>query len=216
MTYSQFRGQSESLDSAGASYPLILEHILTYPGTYELPLRTMYTLNSTPRAQPPRSRPQTPNREACPSPTQTQFPGEAKANATAEFQSSLVNQISNLPSQPCSLPPVFITTFLRRCFADDLVKVDFPQALTALDYLKDLETRRRREVAAALTRLGLDKTTVSSDMESVVRKNASVAAWVQQLESNERKVEAFYTQLYVGLRRWVSPHPHPHPLTHHS
>lgn len=203
MSSTHSRHNSDSYDSSGASYPLILEHILTYPGTYELPLRTMYTLNSTPRAQPPRSRPQTPNPDVCPSPTQPHFPNDAKATATAEFQSSLVNQISNLPSQPCSLPPVFITTFVRRCFADELVKVDFPQALTALDYLKDLENRRRREVAAALGRLGLDRTTVSADMEGVARKNASVAAWVKQLESNERKVEALYTQVYIGLRRWV-------------
>jgi hypothetical protein len=30
----------------------ILEHVLQYPGSYEIPLRTMYTLNCVPRSQP--------------------------------------------------------------------------------------------------------------------------------------------------------------------
>ncbi len=39
--------QSESFTmEQGAAFPWILEHLLTYPGTYEIPLRTMYTLNA--------------------------------------------------------------------------------------------------------------------------------------------------------------------------
>lgn len=202
MPFSHLRDPSEENLSSpqDGSYPLILEHILSYPGQYnELPLRSMYTLNSTPRAQPSLSRPGTPTAT---SPIHADFPADVKANVAAQFQSSLVSQITNLPSQPCSLPPVFINSFLRRCFPPELELVDFPQALTALDYMKDLETRRRREVAAALERVGVDRTSVQAD--TVAKKHAGVAAWVKQIESNERKIEALYTQLYIGLRRWVS------------
>lgn len=81
--------------------------------------------------------------------------------------------------------------------------VDFPQALTALDYLKDLETRRRRELAATLGRLGIDSQVIKSDPEGVLKKHTGVAAWVKSNEDNERKIEAYYTQLYIALRRWV-------------
>jgi len=83
--------------------------------------------------------------------------------------------------------------------------VDFPQALTGLDYLKDIETRRRRESAAALGRLGIDKTALKKDSNELSKKPPGVAAWLKTTEASERKVDALYTQLYVALRRWVSP-----------
>ena len=121
-----------------------------------------------------------------------------------------MEQISYLPSQPFSLPPAFITQFVRRCFTEDLCLVDFTQALTALDYLKDLENRRKRELTAALQRLGVDKS--SLDGEAITKKYRGLTEWVQSMEDKERKVEALYTQVYVGLRRWVSiPHPSMNP-----
>jgi len=101
------------------------------------------------------------------------------------------------------LPPSFIISFLRRCFPSDLVSVDFPQALTGVDYLKDLETRRRREVAAAMGRLAIDRTTLDMDAASLSDRYPGVLQWVQSIEEKERKVEALYTQLYIVLRRWI-------------
>lgn len=112
-------------------------------------------------------------------------------------------QMSQMPSQPASLPPSFLTQFAERCFAPDLVDVDFPQALTGLDYLKDLETRRRREVAAAMNRLDIDSGVLGSEADLLSTQYPGVAQWVKAIEEKERKVEALYTQLYVGLRRWV-------------
>lgn len=37
---------AQAVQADGAAFTWLLEHILTYPGTYEIPLRTMYTLNS--------------------------------------------------------------------------------------------------------------------------------------------------------------------------
>lgn len=112
-------------------------------------------------------------------------------------------QMSQLPNQPTSLPPSFITSFVRRCFPSELVCVDFPQALTGLDYLKDLETRRRREVASAMSRLAIDRTTLDLDAASLSGRYPGVLQWVTSIEEKERKVEALYTQIYIALRRWI-------------
>jgi len=207
---------SQPPSSEGSAFPWILDHILTYPGSYEIPLRTMYTLNSAPRAQP---LPHISSRAGTPippsgsstdtSPTSSQFPQDqqqqlAAQAATAHFKSCLMTQISQLPSQPCSLPPSFITSFVRRCFPFEIAKVDFGQALTALDYLRDLETRRRREIGGALRRLGIDSNTLGKEGDEISKKYPGVVSWVKAIEDKERKVEALYTQVYIGLRRWVS------------
>ncbi|KAL8928434.1 MAG: hypothetical protein Q9208_001667 [Pyrenodesmia sp. 3 TL-2023] len=200
-----------------SAFPWILEQLLAYPGTYEIPLRTMYTLNSTQQAQPyPRQsyRADTPSLSnsaaSSPdnSPASPDFPAEMQHRlpphaATDHFKSCLMNHISQLPSQPFSLPPVFITSFVRRCFTADLCLVDFTQALTALDYLKDLDNRRKREVTLALQRLGVDKDTVGSSDEEMSKNHPRVAEWAQGMQEKGKKVEYLYTHVYLGLRRWT-------------
>ena len=112
-------------------------------------------------------------------------------------------QLAQRPNQPTSLPPSFITAFVHRAFPSDLVQVDFPQALTALDYLKDLENRRRREVAAAMRRLNIDRQTLDSNSTEMADTPHHVLQWVQSMEGKERKIDSLYTQIYVGLRRWI-------------
>jgi hypothetical protein len=196
---------SSKSSSSGASYQLILEHMMSYPGTYELPLRTMYTLNCAPRAQPlpsptARSHPSS----VANSPTSPTFPYDQQA-ATAQFTSALMSQIAQLPSQPCSLPPAFVTSFLNRCFPVELHMVDFPQSLTALDYLKDLETRRRKEIVSSLMRLGINEELLVSAPgdEELSKWNPIIAEWLKSLETKERRVAGLYGQLYISLRRWV-------------
>ena len=203
----------------GAAYSWILEQLLAYPGTYEIPLRTMYTLNSAPSTKnPPRSsnRPDTPSLSSSASsfdgsPQTPDFPADLHphlphANSTDHFKQCLMDHISNLPSQPFSLPPSFITSFVRRCFTEDLCMVDFTQALTAMDYLKDLDNRRRRELISARQRLGLNKST--ADQRNIRSgQHQKQDEWIRSMEDKERKVEALYTQVYIGLRRWVSHTP---------
>jgi hypothetical protein len=90
---------------------------------------------------------------------------------------------------------------VRRCFPPELEEVDFPQALTALDYLKDLESRRRKEVLAALKRLGI--TGDEAEKSDLAKRYPGVLSWLNSLENKEKKVIALYTQVYLGLRRWV-------------
>lgn len=209
---------SSAASTDGSAFPWILEHLLAYPGTYEIPLRTMYTLNSAPQGQTyPRqsTRPETPS--LCSSngsspdstPASPNFPPEQQQhlvpqNTTEHFKSCLMAHISNLPSQSFSLPPSFITSFVRRCFTADLCLVDFTQALTALDYLKDLENRRKRELTLALQRLGVEKEAAGQTTPEITQKYPRVSEWIVAMRDKERKVEALYTQLYIGLRRWVS------------
>lgn len=207
---------SSTSSSDRSAYPWILEHLLAYPGTYEIPLRTMYTLNSTPSSQQlPRQslRPNTPSLSSSASskdssPQSPNFPAEQQhqltpQSATDHFKSCLMTHISQLPSQPFSLPPSFITSFVRRCFTADLCLVDFTQALTAMDYLKDLENRRKRELTIALQKLGLDKAAMEQS-GGILSRNKKITEWVNGIQDKERKVEALYTQVYIGLRRWVS------------
>lgn len=206
MTSSTVHSRNSSKDSAasGASYQLILEHVFQKSGTYEIPLRTMYAINCSPGFQ---RREQLGSIATSAPPTTTVSPTTSNPQqppispATAQFTSALIDHITKLPTQPCSLPAPFITTFLRRCFCEDLTLVDFPQALTGLDYLKDLETRRRRAIESAFTKLGLQRDPVDADQ--IKAQTPSVVAWVKTLTDSERKVEALYTQLYIGLRRWV-------------
>ncbi len=205
-----FQDDALASSNEGAAYPWILEHLLAYPGSYEIPLRTMYTLNATTQAQQQQiqSSPTSPSPNSVPG---NAFPTQRKdeqhnlttATAAAQLRANLMSHISQLPSQPCSLPPSFVTSFLRRCFPQDLDQVDFPQALTALDYLKDLEIRRRREVVAALDRLGVDRADLG-ERAVLGRKYPGVLRWVISIEDKERKVEALYTQVFLGLRRWVN------------
>lgn len=205
-----FHEDASASSNEGAAYPWILEHLLAYPGSYEIPLRTMYTLNATTQAQQ-QPNPSSPTSSSPSSVMGNAFPAQQKdeqhnlttATAAAQLRANLMSHISQIPSQPCSLPPSFVTSFVRRCFPPDLDQVDFPQALTALDYLKDLENRRRREVVAALDRLGIDRADFG-ERSVLGRKYPGVLRWVVDIEDKERKVEALYTQVYLGLRRWVS------------
>ena len=190
---------SNTTSSNGSSYQLILDHILTYPASYEIPLRTMYQLNCAPRGSQIRSATPTSSAGSSPITPQGVFPD---SSTTQTFTENLMAQIQQLPSQPKDLPPSFITHFLQRCFPGRLTEVDFPQALTGLDYLKDLETRRRREVAACMARLDIDRDALDADTDSFAAKQPGVANLGQiAIEEKERKIDALYTQLYI----WLSP-----------
>ncbi|KAL4808819.1 hypothetical protein BDV18DRAFT_157756 [Aspergillus unguis] len=175
----------------GSALTWIFDHILRYPGTYEIPLRTMYALNCNN------------TRQQCAQLPETAFarrPSSPKSSAAEDLRAQLTQQISRLPSQPCSLPPSFVTSFLRRCFSPLLEDVDFPQALTGLDYLRDLETRRKKEVAAALHRLGLQPDKQDPEFS---KKYPGTMLWIESIKAKGCKVEALYTQIYIGLRRWT-------------
>lgn len=192
----QERGRQET-----CAVPWILEHLFVHPGTYELPLRTMYTLNSATHSRH-ESKSSTVIGNAFPPSSVTSGSTVLAASAAEQLKANLTSHMAQLPAQPTSLPPSFITSFVRRCFSAELAHVDFPQSLTALDYLKDLETRRRNEIIAALTYLGVDAEQIA-DRGLLKSKNSSVYRWIEEMDRKELKVEALYSHVYLGLRRWT-------------
>jgi hypothetical protein len=194
-----------SRNASEESNVTMLEHLLQFPGNYEVPLRTMYTINCAARARPTgRSRAPTPTSGASPSsPTSGRAPWTDGDNSSHDFTAALMNQISQLPSQPCSLPPTFIVSFVSKCFPPNLDKVDFLQSLAALDYIRDLETRRRKEFTAALRRLNVLPNTVGTEADDFSDRYPGTAAWVTKAEALNKKADAYYCQTWVTLRRWV-------------
>lgn len=198
--------------SEGRALPWILDHYLRYPASYEIPLRTMYSLNCNPAKQP-LSSPLLPSNVY----TESAFASRSSTNSSkstssstvdsptdpaTQFRAQLITQIARLPSQPCTLPASFVTSFLRRCFAPRLEEVDFNQALTALDYLKDFENRRRKEVVSALQRLYVDPHDLHQ-MDELAKKYPGVCSWILAIECKGKKLDALYTQVFIGLRRWT-------------
>lgn len=183
----------------GAAFTWMLEHLMTYPGTYELPLRKCYDINSRTHIRQESGSSMRGN--AFPS-TRNPDAGSDTASEAAQMRANLMTQIAQQPVQPQSLPPSFITSFVSRCFSTDLTQVDFPQALTALDYLKDLEMRRRNEIANTFNHLSIDRKDMS-DRQKIKEKYPNAAEWIDQLEQKERRVQLLYTHVYLGLRRWA-------------
>lgn len=197
------------LDSPdGSALTWVLDHCLRYQGSYEIPLRTMYTINCNPpkHSLPGNRSPETAfSRRNSTSTKSSRSSQDASIDAASDFRSALMHQISRLPSQPCSLPPSFLTNFLRKCFAPELENVDFPQALPALDYLKTLDNRWKKEMTSALERLNVGRDyAVNPSRSELALKYPGVASWLQTINAKARQIQALYTQIYVGLRRWVS------------
>ncbi|KAF2863023.1 hypothetical protein K470DRAFT_207318, partial [Piedraia hortae CBS 480.64] len=161
----------------GAAHQLLLEHVLANHQSYELPLRTMYTINCAPD-------------QSSKQPDSPASPGPDRGLAEA-FTANLMTQVQQLPNQPTSLPPSFVTSFLLRTFHPELTCVDFPQALTGLDYLRDLEMRRRHEISMVLGQLH------GNNVSSAIKQ------WGESIAERGRKVEGLYSQLYLSLRRWI-------------
>ena len=97
----------------------------------------------------------------------------------------LLEHLQNQPVQPCTLPPAFLTSFVDNCFPAALDRVDFNQALTALDYLRDLELRRQQDLAKAVRARGLADPKIA------------------QLSARSVKLDHLYAKALVGVRRWV-------------
>lgn len=201
---------SPTPSAEGASYQLILEHVMKYPGSYEIPLRKMYELNSTVRPQQlMASQSQQPASafagDLSPSTaTHGNQCGTIVKDNAAMLAANLMSMIAQRPSQPCSLPPNFIISFVQKAFPVDLDRADFAQALTALDYLIDLENTRKARYNAALEKLNVRENNEGDDELS--KRYPGAAEWVADMKNKNRLALAFYTQVYLRIRHWVRVH----------
>jgi hypothetical protein len=132
----------------------IVEHILTYPKVY------------------------------CTLPLRTTYILNSTAASASDFRMTLLEHIASLPSQPLSLPPSFLCSFIKKCFPEDVNSVSFEQALTALDYLRNLEERRQRDYLAASEQDASDPR-------------------VLELKNRVSHICVWYNRALVGLRKWV-------------
>ncbi|KAF8537110.1 hypothetical protein BDD12DRAFT_918164 [Trichophaea hybrida] len=149
---------TSSSHTDGMAMNWVLDHVLTHPDPYQttLPLRTIYQLNC-----------------------------QTASTTHSDFKQMLMEHLQNLPVQPCTLPPVFLTTFIKKCFPEYLEVVDFDQALTALDYLRDLELRRKKE------------------LEKAIRVRGQHDPKIVQMRSKSVRLDHLYAKALVGIRRWT-------------
>jgi hypothetical protein len=207
------RSLPPSPSADGAAFTWILEHVMQNQGSYEIPLRTMYEINLTQSQQLRKTSSKTSNgganlrnafsRTASNDPQSDSRNGSGASNihdTTAKFKANLMERIAKSPSQPTSLPPSFITSFVRRCFPAELAEADFIQALAALDYLWNLETKRKKTYESALKKLELSE---NDDENDDLSKRPVLAEWLARIKSNNNLAQAHYTQIYVRLRQWV-------------
>ncbi|KAK7712913.1 hypothetical protein SLS57_007657 [Botryosphaeria dothidea] len=152
----------------------------------DLPLRTMYILNCASRGQHP-------------------LPPNAKGlESVPEFTSILQTEMSQLPLQRTSLPYVFVRKFVKETFCqEELGRVNFSQALTALDYLKDIELRRQKMVQDMWQRVDIE---TWESIEEKVSRDEAIIKLFNILNRKEKYLGELYAWLYVHLRQWILVH----------
>lgn len=102
------------------------------------------------------------------------------------------------------LPPHFVREFCtERVFVKDFGGVRLDLALTALDYLRDLEFSRRDILREAAGKLGIDE----RNWRNVLGGNPEALKWVEQTQGNELRAETLYADLFLDLRIWVCVFP---------
>ncbi|KAF2147421.1 uncharacterized protein K452DRAFT_293845 [Aplosporella prunicola CBS 121167] len=174
------RSASEASQEHRRNQERLMETIHSHTNGKDLPLRTMYILNCASRGQA------------------TSQPKPADRAHEQNFTSILQQEMSQLPLQRTSLPLVFVRKFVRDTFCQDqLSRVNFSQALTALDYFKDLEMRRINTVQEMWHRLGVDVRATPG---------GSLGELAHLIDLKERYLTEMYAWLYVYLRQWILIH----------
>lgn len=182
---------------------------MMHPTSYEIPLRSLYALNCQTLPLTAGSR----FKESSFANPPMQNSTLPLADAASQFKAQLISHISKGPHQ-YNLPVGFTMNFVRRVFAENLEHVDFPQALTALDYMNNLESRRKKDVMAAFDSLNVEwslspsKTIRVSEVhkQELKEKYPGVVRWIESIETKERDAVSIYKMISISLRRWVSPH----------
>ncbi|KAG4428153.1 hypothetical protein IFR05_016363, partial [Cadophora sp. M221] len=102
--------------------------------------------------------------------------------------------------RPMGLPAHFIRKYcLDQVFVKDFGDVNFGHALTALDYLRDLEFTRRSTLRKAAITLEINQL----NWRRVLAGNPSALKWVDQTQGNELRIEILYSNLFLDLRIWT-------------
>jgi hypothetical protein len=98
------------------------------------------------------------------------------------------------------LPILVILNTVRRVFPQKYENVDFGHALTALDYLRDLEFTRRDKLRHATDRLNISL----RSWKSVLADNPDALRWIELVQKYELIIEEGYANIFIDIRIWVS------------
>ncbi|TGO44747.1 hypothetical protein BOTNAR_0752g00010 [Botryotinia narcissicola] len=113
------------------------------------------------------------------------------------------SELSNVRRASRGLPPEFIRKWcLDRVFTKDEDQADFDQALTGIDYLQDLECRRREALREVALRLKIDK----HNWRRILSADPDAKIWVEDIQAQETIIEGFYATCFVDLRIWTMLH----------
>lgn len=211
----------------GRALVWIYEHCLRYPTTYDIPLRHMYTINCNSAYKP---RPTSGNSGNAFSQQKHRHSNSTRSTGSADtsnsnehsdttprssadideidgahdFNAMMENHVARLPSQPCSMSVVFLLKFLRGCFTENSDDVDFNQALSAIDWMRDLHIRWKKGFDSALAALGITRTDLEElDHGQLAAKFPTSIGWLWDMFAKAHNLEAMYGQLYLNLRRWT-------------
>jgi hypothetical protein len=105
---------------------------------------------------------------------------------------------SNPSSRVKGFPVQFVQQVCRKVFAQEYKDIEFSQALTCIDYLRDLECTRRTALRDAALRLGIDKENWRS-----ILADAEAYHWVSSVQKQELVIESLYAAIFLDLRIWV-------------
>jgi hypothetical protein len=88
---------------------------------------------------------------------------------------------------------------LKTVFRPNYNEAEFNQALTALDYLRDLECTRRTALRDAAVQLGI----TSETWKEVLSEDKEAYSWVESVQKQELEIESHYANVFIDLRIWV-------------
>lgn len=97
------------------------------------------------------------------------------------------------------LPFNIIYTVCNEAFAPSYTNANFSHALTAMDYLRDLEFTRRNALQQAAKRLYIKE----DNWRLILSSDPDAYTWVKATEDNELKIERVYASLFFDTRIWV-------------
>jgi hypothetical protein len=107
---------------------------------------------------------------------------------------------SNPSSRVKGFPVQFVQQVCRKVFTQQYEDIDFSQALTCIDYLRDLECTRRTALRDVALRLGIEK----ENWRVILADAPEAYRWVSSVQKQELVIESLYAAIFVDLRIWVS------------
>ncbi|KAH8661531.1 hypothetical protein BGZ60DRAFT_530482 [Tricladium varicosporioides] len=124
-------------------------------------------------------------------------------NHSLLFDVDFGEKLSDKGNSRQGFPPKFIQDLcLKKVFLKEYKEVDFNQALTGLDYLRDLEVTRRKALREAAIKLGIAKDT----WRTVLLEDPAAYKWVQRVQDQELEIEGYYADIFIDLRIWTMVH----------